>query len=676
MISETSQTDSQTDSQIDSQTDQHIVTFADAEAVLANALPGYEQRLPQQAFAALVEDTFAKRGNALAEAGCGVGKSLGALIPSILAGIHSDQRTVVATATNALTAQYSFKDMPFLAEHLGNAGVDFTWALLKGRSNYACRAKMVAPDARLDPALLARVTAEIEADPEHDGDRDNITTPVSPAEFSLLTSTGDECPGRKRCPFGDVCFAEAAKSRAKSASVVITNVAMLITDLKVQEMTDGKGSMLGAYDNLIVDEAHLLEEIATSQLEETFRPRSIDLLVSEVVSYAHQQDGTLHHDGDVLAANAAVMAALPEIPKGSENVRLTLGWFTDNAEPFISLIEAFSGLREDILGITTFGDDKVTSIRERLLKRIATQISRWSTLITAPEGDVVRWIQSDEFKGRQTTILHFAPINVGPYLAERIWDNPEISSVLVSATMSVGGDFTYIKDRLGFGNDVATLDVGTPFNFNTQALLFVPARDLPAPNKDRSAWMSYTVGTSLDMINASGGGALLLFTSRSAMQNAHSIMASHIEARGVTVLMQGEAGLSNKALAKIFAEDTHSVLFALKSFFTGVDIPGDACRLVIIDKLAFAVPTDPVLQARSDAIKRRGGSDFKELAIPMMTLTLLQAYGRLIRRKEDRGVVAILDSRLSSTPWGRRVVDSLPDSPATTHLADVEAFYA
>ena len=641
-----------------------IKTFQQAEQVLAARLPGYKARPQQQALAAFVEQTLAEGGHALAEAGCGVGKSLGAMIPAILSG----KRTVVATATLALMEQYAKSDVPFLAENLG---VPFSWALLKGRGNYVCEAKMATPDKMVDPALLATVRAELDANPEHSGDRENFAITIDKKEFSLLASSGQECPGKAECPFSSHCYAEKAKKKAAMSQVVITNTAMLMTDLKVRELTDDRASMLGEFDALIIDEAHELEEIATSQLEETFRPASVAKLVKEVENFVAAQGKVAKAGPKVLAALDAVTKTLPT-PKDGDKVRLGLTFFVDHADAYVGIVDALRALNSDVMDLTIIRDEEKAQGRRGILtSRIAKQMYRYQMLVTAEETDLVRWVEVEKQVRASVKVLHFAPINVAPFLTEWLWS--KVSSVLVSATLSVAGDFSFIQQRLGL-EDAATLNVGSPFDFDHQALLFVPDPKVPSP-KQVGAWMTYSNAATMELITAAKGGALLLFTSRSAMANTYQELRPRLEEQGFTVLLQDVTG-SHKQNAKTFSEDTHSILFAMKSFFTGVDIPGEACRLVIINKLPFPVPTEPVFQARSDVIKRNGGSDFQKLSIPTMTMILTQGFGRLIRTMSDRGVVAILDSRLTSTGYGRQIIGSLPDCPATTDLDDVRTFYA
>lgn len=644
-----------------------IRTFAEAEAVLASTLPGYESRPPQQQLAAFVEGILENGGQGLAEAGCGTGKSLATLIPAILRG----KKAVVATATIALMEQYANKDVPFLQEHLG---VPFTWALLKGRANYYCYAKAASADPTRVPNLAA-MQAEL-ADEEHSGDREHFECQPSREEFREVSSTSQDCPGKRECPFGDICFAEKAKEKAAASQVVITNTAMLMTDLVVRELTEGFATMLGPYEAVAIDEAHELEEYATNALSFELREAGLRKLVTEIQNFAAAQDGPRDLGFDVLDNVAKLWAALPDVEKST--VRIDDEFLLNNQDAFVGLIGALSGLSDQVHEIKVVrGGERQTAKRASLATRANNYVMKLETMLLDDSGELVNWVERTEVgrKREVVKVIKSSPISVAPFLTRNLWDpSLGISSVLVSATLSVNGDFGYIKDRLGL-DGASTMCVGTPFDYASQALLFVPGRGIVAPNKDRSSWLSYCAAATTELIEAAGGGALLLFTSRSAMETAFNTYGQRIAAKGHRVLMQGQ-DYSNKELARIFQEDTRSVLFALKSFFTGVDFAGDTCRLVVIDKLPFPVPTEPMYQARCEQIEKARGNSFADLTIPMMTLTLNQAFGRLIRSRRDTGVVAILDSRLSSTGYGQRIVRTLPDSPATTDLGTVQAFYA
>jgi len=637
-------------------------TFAEAEAVLAEALPGYESRPQQQALAAAVEGVLANGGQGLFEAGCGTGKSLGAMIPAILSG----KRTVVATATIALMEQYANKDVPFLQENLG---APFTWTLLKGRANYFCVAKAISVDRSSLPFDLAAMEAELAADPEHSGDREHFKTPVTKDQFSYVSSTANDCPGKRECPFADQCYSERAKAIAADSDVVITNTAMLMTDLRVRKATDGYASLLGDYEALIIDEAHELEEIATDALEEKITLGKIERLVAEVNTFAsNQKQETVSMGQDVLDAANLAWDTLPD------DQSVSLGWFSHNGEPFTVLFEALRDFAMNVSAITV-QDKKAEGRRAILTRRAYNIVTSISEAVLADDAVLVRWVEEEMTKGRNARkikVLKTAPVHVGPFLQETVWET--ISAALISATLSVGGNFDYLTNRLGL-EAPATINVGTPFNYGEQAMLFVPTKDVPNPSENRGAWMTYAANTTLDLIRQSGGGALLLFTSNESMKNSYELLAPMLRDMGYNCFRQNGDDGSPKEIARKFQEDEHSVLFAVKSFFTGVDFAGDTCRLVVMDKLPFPVPTDPVFQARCTQVERNGGNSFSAMTIPAMTLPLVQGFGRLIRTKSDRGVVAILDSRLTAKGYGRRVVASLPDSPVTTSLDRVQSFY-
>lgn len=643
------------------------VDFADAEARLAKVLPGYESRPPQQRLAQAIETALDTNRPVMAEAGCGTGKSLGALIPAILSG----KRVIYSTATKALQEQVYGKDLPFLSRHLG---ADFTYALLKGRSNYYCLAKALDADPKYVP--VHTMEAELAADPNHSGDREHFSVQVSEKDFRNVAATSEECPGKKKCPFGHVCYAEKAKKKAKGADIVVTNHALVFADVKVRDVTDGRATMLGDYDAIVFDEAHEIEEIATSAMAETLRESGIRKLGVEIENFLVDH-GSKQADKVGMGIQGTLARAWAVLPT-EDRTRMRLSFFVDHFEPLADLMDALDKAAAvlDDLNLPDTDDD---ARRDRLAQRAFNYARSLGRIMETADAELVRWIEHDD-KG--VRLLKTAPLRVGPWLTRGIWNRPVdeddpqrgvVTPILISATLSVGGNFDYLIDRLSLPNP-DTLNVGTPFDFGSQAMLFLPPASAPEPTKDRSAWLSYAPTATMELINASGGGALLLYTSRSAMQAAYGLLAPALKDKGLTALMQGQDG-HNKDLARIFQEDHHSVLFALKSFFTGVDFAGDACRLVVIDKMPFPVPTDMMFKARSEDVDARGGSSFRDLSIPMMTLALLQGFGRLIRTKTDRGVVAILDSRLTGKGYGRQIAAAMPSAPQTTVLDDVRRFY-
>jgi ATP-dependent DNA helicase DinG len=649
-------------------------TFAEAESVLAANLPGYESRPQQQRLAAAVEILVASETpvTGLFQAGCGTGKSLGLMIPAILSG----KKTLVATATKALMEQYANSDVPFLE---ANLGVEFTWAMLKGRSNYFCFSKASQAD-RSKYSWIEQAWAEAEP-VDHDGDFEHFETVTIPADETWVAATSSaDCPGARDCPFGQACKAQAAKARAKTADLVVTNTAMLMADLVVRAKTEGDVEMLGEYEVVIIDEAHELEEWATSALSEEIKRRGIETLLIKASALAGAQGANIAEAVTEVTnqMDLAWMTLDAEIgtSRSKDAIRLPRSWFLDHGIVWADFGQSLRDLAIAIGGIAIRnGDAKRGQASQSMLVRQAMNASaKVDGALYAEDGETVRWIetQTRTFRGKTETVttLSTAPVHVGSFLREWLWT--KVPAALASATLSVGSDFSYIQGRLGI-TDPHTFDVGTPFDYTTQARLFIPAEDVPNP-KDRPGWMTYAMRTTIGLIDAAGGGALLLFTSRSAMQQSYDSLASEIESRGHTVLMQGLSG-TNKEIARIFSEDKTSVLFALKSFFTGVDFRGDTCRLVVIDKLPFPVPSEPVFAARADAIKKVGGNDFSTLSIPAMSLVLIQGFGRLIRSRTDIGVVAILDSRLRSTGWGKGINKSLPNSPRISTVAEAASFY-
>jgi ATP-dependent DNA helicase DinG len=628
-------------------------SFAEAEERLAATLPGYESRDPQRRLAEQVEQAIDADENLLAEAGCGTGKSFGILIPAIT----SKRRTLVSTGTKALQDQY-VKDLTFLQENLG---VDFDWTLFKGRSNYLCMSAAMSPDEEVAPDVVASALKRTE-DPDFDGERAHLKFDVTDAQWRALTVGGDDCPGKKQCPFGDVCYAEAAKARAATADVTVTNHAMLFTDLKIREISEGWANMLGDLDVVMCDEIHEAEGYATSALGERLTEFAFSDLSARVINYATGvgDDGLRTAGGDIKRAGIAFFEALPRVG------RMTVPQIEAMEEEWAGVFRALDDIIKGI-GPVTFGVD---AERGRLATRVTRFKDRMVTLMAASPAVIVRYVEEWQPKkgGPKRKAFLSALVNVGTFLGPNLFD--KYTTIGVSATVR---PFEYIAGRLGVGEHRA-FDVGTPFNFAEQARLYVPTITTPptytSPQSQRDAWERDVVDQVEKVVDAAGGGTLVLCTSKVSMNK----IAAHL--RGVcehTVMCQGDE--PNQHLANRFMEDVDSVLVATRSFFTGVDFRGDACRAVVLDKCPFDVPNDPIIEARSDDIEAKGGNPFMEFTIPRMTVVLLQGFGRLIRHRDDRGVVAILDDRLTKKAWGQKIMKSLPNAPLTTDIADVEAFF-
>lgn len=677
-----------------------VIDFESAQDALAASLPGYERRAPQATLAHAIEDHLrglAANTHLLGEAGTGTGKSLGYLIPAILSG----KRVIISTATKALQDQIASKDLPFLKDHLG---VDFTFAVLKGKSNYYCH--VAGEKTALDnPPLLQIVNRTLKAN-ENDAtflaEQDDFDG-IDARDWRTLTTSADDCPGKAKCPFGETCYAERAKDFARAAQVVVVNHALLLTHLRIAEKTNGKVRILGDFDSVIFDEAHEIEEYATSAWQIDLRERGLTNFADDVRNFAYKVgtgpdfpscDRLIALNGPLTHAVTSLWAALPE-------GRLLKSDVADMGEPIIhlyeQLVDCYSLLNDVDTSKVAEADRKARKgNQEKLIRRCDNLVEAISGLIARPEefDQRVRWVDTETFGRRGVTnkVLHSAPIDVAPLLRRNLFEQnrpcmscdgiegcktcaftrhePNYTCLLVSATLSVGRKFDYIAGRLGV-DSYDGLDVGTPFDYPRQARLYIPSH-LPAPTPaNRAAWSSMAINEMRTLVRASNGRALLLFTSVAQMRTAYDALSGEIEH---TCLMQGQG--ANKDLAATFMSDVHSVLFATKSFFTGVDFQGEACSLVVIDKLVFDVPTDPIFAARCEAVDRAGGKAFFDYSIPKMALTLKQGFGRLIRHRNDRGIVAILDPRVETKGYGKTVLASLPDCPVIHTMDEVTGFFA
>lgn len=640
---------------------------------LARHLPGYESRREQDRLATSIEEALAGRRHIAAQAGCGTGKSLAYLSAAYDFARAMGGPVGVATATKALQDQLALKDLPFMQLIFP----ELRFAVVKGRSNYVCMAKLNGPEAE-QVATIADVRRELDETPEHSGDLDSLITEIRPADRSKLAVVADECPGKRDCPFGEVCFAEAAKAKAQDAHIVVANHAVLLRDTKIKNASNGKAGMLPYLKASIVDEAHELEDYATSALGEEFTQRSLERFGDDAAAFLKDPQVA----AELRKGTRALFVKLDEVMgKRESTVRLTDELLSELGDELVALLESTQALQEMIKRVRPEDDTHALS-KKRMERRAAGMVGRLGRVIMAESDEIVRWGEREEgeFRGRkETTVkLAFAPLHVGEYLATNLWQH--MPAVLVSATLATDGDFSYLAGRLGL-EDYIGFDAGSPFEFPKQAMLYTPLSsprgNFPEPTyKTMDRWQAMMAAESGELIRAAGGRTLLLFTSRKSMNATYAALQPTLRGMGVTALKQGDA--PNGQLAQRFMTDETSVLFALKSFMAGVDFRGDCCRLVIIDKLPFAVPTDVVFQARAEAIDavKTGWNDgsFMKLSVPSMILILLQAFGRAIRTKTDKAVVVIFDPRLNSKGYGKGILRALPDAKRVNDLASAMEF--
>lgn len=681
-------------------------TFLTAQPLIAAELPGYRRRPQQEALAAAAEEVLATAGTdepgaLMVEAGTGTGKSYGALIPAILHAVNNRgkgdlSRVIVVTTTIALMNQYVRKDLPLLEGIFAKHGITFSWAQLKSISHYACLSKI---DQNPRVQNLLGLVEELKSNKggEHTGDRDDIKTPLTPAEWRQVSSTSEECPGKSKCAMGEACFGQKAKQKATYSKIVVTNAAMALVDVKMRrEMKANSPTgtapspIIGPRGAIIIDEAHELLKIATDNLGFEIRQGGVISYLDQAAAFVNVQSGFEEGADDLrdkiasqLRAIAAVLAE--PLKKRDAKFPITADWVVEHIELFSGLADGLKLMHEKVKdteikrGTVGAQEDR----RERLIAMGGNFLQHIVEVLIAEDHQVVRWAESYEIQsggrygGKEMRwTIKTAPIDVAGILKEELWD--ETPAMLMSATLATGTGpdrFGYLARALGL-EKAKTLDVGTPFDFKNQALLYYPSATDPSPAKDApEGWTSWMPDAMLQLVRAAGGGAMLLFSSGRSMRATHAAINDRLRADGIQTFLQ-DSDLTNKEIAERFRDDENSVLFGMKSFMVGMDFQGRTNRLVVVDKLPFAPPDDPITAARSKAIEDRGGDPFQELSVPEMTLTILQAVGRLIRTEDDYGVMAILDPRLGTKKkYGPKIVAALPPCPKVTDLAGVRAFF-
>jgi ATP-dependent DNA helicase DinG len=636
--------------------------WTEAEDRFAEALPGYEPRPQQKLLATTIETALADRTAILGQGGCGVGKSFALLIPVIAYALEHGVTVGVSTATKALQGQYLHNDIPFLQEHLG---LPFTAAMVKGRVNYACKAKLT--ELKAGAIQYAVALREELADPEHTGDVDDIATPLTPPERAKITTGSDECPGKRDCPFGDVCFAEAAKQRGREADLVIVNHASLVTDLRIKA-NEGQGTLpeLGLVG---IDEAHELENYATNALGAELTRRGLENLAGEASGLL---GAPIHAEvAQLIGAAQGLFEKLKGLIPRNERT----GKFDDKAmlaceDEMGDLLDALKMLKQVVADTAPeMGDEHGAVKLKRLKKKINSSTEKLTEIVFANSDQLVRWIEADEKRG---VVLKYAPLHVGSFLRENLWDR--MPAALVSATLTTSGGsdaFDFIAGRLGIER-FESVDAGSPFDFPKQARMLVLEEANPT---DKSFWQTRCQIVLKEAMLAAGGRTLALFSSRAAMESMHNALMPSLRRAGLTVMMQGQETV--RKLSARFREDETSVLFGLKSFGTGFDVPGDALRVVFIDKMPFPVPSDVIFAARCEAIEKATGdkwASFNKLSVPMMALDLLQEAGRLIRSKSDEGLLIYGDGRLVTKGYGKKILKALPAASRVGTLAEATEY--
>jgi ATP-dependent DNA helicase DinG len=616
--------------------------------------PHYEFRAGQLEMAEAVEQAFHDRRHLLVEAGTGTGKTLAYLVPAILSG----KRVVISTGTKNLQEQLYLKDIPFLQQHFEQ---ELRVCYMKGRNNYACRQRIY--DAEKEPVLAGleevadfQIIREWEKTTEF-GDRSEIKTlPESSSAWAKVDARRDLCTGQK-CPQFDRCFVTQMQRRAAESDIIIVNHHLFFADLAIK---DGEfGSIIPEYEAVVFDEAHEIEDVAGQYFG---------------LSVSNLQFADLRRDITGLCKRKEM---------GRVELDRLLGGMEDVANFFFSLFPPGEGRRgfsehaafrerhadayQDVLSALESVHIQLQLLKENLgeviplatrVQTLADNLRRW---VEGVAQHYVYWIE----RRNRGVYLQATPIDVSGLLTEKLFDKVP-SVTLTSATLAVAGGFDFVQQRLGIAY-ARQLVVGSPFSYPTQALLYVP-QHLPDPRG--LDFLPRAAEEIIRLLELSRGRAFVLCTSYQAMKQLHDRVAFDIL---YPTLLQGTGPRS--ALLEEFRQTKNCVLFATSSFWQGVDVQGEQLSCVIIDKLPFAVPSDPVVSARTDALKKAGGDPFREYQIPQAAIALKQGFGRLIRSRTDRGVLALLDHRITRQRYGQIFFDSLPDYAFTTRIEDVEEFF-
>ncbi|QIL21370.1 ATP-dependent DNA helicase [Thermomonas sp. HDW16] len=647
------------------------------DAALASRIPGFVARPAQQRLAMAVADAFESRGVLLAEAGTGTGKTFAYLVPALLSGM----KTIISTGTRALQDQLYFRDLPRVRDALGTG---LKTALLKGRANYLCRYRM--EQAKGDPQLFKGTFSSREQVSQFQrvvtwsgrtqfGDMAELDAlPEDSPLLPQVTSTADNCLGTE-CPFWGDCFVVQARQRAQTADIVVVNHHLLLADLALKQ--EGFGEILPGAQAFVVDEAHQLPELAAQFFGEGLGARPLVELARDAIAECKEVPGALGSVQEparaLEQAARALRAAMDNLPQRGTRWRAL---DEDGIEPaFVSLADALQAmqqtlepLREAAPGFDAChlrAKDQLGRLQRWMgLEMVSGTISDSEivpdTISPAAADTSVHWYELTPRGFR----LQRTPLDVsGPLRAHR--DSSHAAWVFTSATLAVDGHFRHIAQRLGI-NECVELIEPSPFDWDRQALCFLPPR-LPEP---ASRDFGYAlIETLRPVLEASGGRAFLLFASHRALREAAELLCD----APWPLFVQGSE--PRHVLLQKFRDSGNGVLLGTASFREGVDVAGDALSVVVIDKLPFAAPDDPVFEARLDAIRRSGGNPFRDEQLPQAVIALKQGAGRLIRSETDRGVLVLCDPRLTQKTYGRVFLDSLPPIPKTRELADVQRFF-
>ncbi len=647
-----------------------IKKYLEKDGILARYIPSYEFRHGQLEMALAVEKILSSNhekqeseGAAvlLVEAETGIGKTLAYLLPAILSG----QRVVVSTATINLQDQILKKEIPLISEILEE---DIPAVCVKGRQNYLCLYRWFqyrsSPQLSLvEDANCEKIDAWLEM--TESGDRAELSWLAARSPlWPKISAHSHQCLGSD-CPESQICFINRLRKKAGSARILIVNHHLFFSDLALRK--GGYGEILPRYEGVIFDEAHHLENVATSFFGRTFSQYQLLDLLRDIERQA-EADLAPSKFEKVVSQTRGLQQRINEFTYlcPERRGRYHLDELVSQVKNWHEEVKHLADGIERIQGLLAQKNQYGESWN--LLERRASELHRNLLEIALPETDVeenryVHWYERRE----RAIVLSATPIKVAEELKNYLYPNIA-SCIMTSATLTTGGKFSYFCNRLGLGESTNTLHLQSPFDYKGRTLLYIPEKGFPEPSDDR--YSSEVNRRVCELIQLSRGRALVLFTSFKGMESMAEYLESHLT---YPVLVQGTA--SRHLLLEQFKQETDSVLLAVASFWEGVDVPGESMSCVIIDKLPFEVPSDPVLQARLEDIKGSGSNPFFDFQVPRAILSLRQGVGRLMRSSRDRGVIGIMDIRLFTKGYGRTFRMSLPQSPVVRSLGEVDQFF-
>lgn len=711
-----------------------------ADGPLAKGFSAYEARDGQRDMATAIARTYADGGVALLEAGTGVGKSMAYLVPALRWAAANKERTVVSTNTITLQEQLVGKDLPMLAELLTDQPVRF--ALLKGWRNYLCKSRLVQAESASASLFEAPQREELAmlsawAQSTKDGSLSDLAAPPRPDVWDEVAAEGDLCT-RLKCPHFDDCFVFKARRMAATADVVVVNHSLLLADIAVRRQSQNwaEAAVLPAYSHLVVDEGHHLEDAAANHLGSSVSNRAVTKLLNRLERRGGREakgllptlETRLMARGDLLSIASldllrARLRPAVEDARGDATqlfdciaewmraqnlatVRLTPDlhveavWRDGLARALTNLVTALDLIGENLrlirerLETENERDDALLQLLGELRAvgtRAALQRDALRATLEPPDGapGYVRWAElrgnSAAFTARgtlasPTVLLYSVPLDLAPILKDDLFDRLS-STVVTSATLTADANFGFLMGRLGLDSHEARVETAqfpSPFDYESNALLVVPS-DTPAPNIDPQGHQRAVVTHVLDVAEASDGGLFVLATSHRDVRALATALRDACLDNGWPLLVHGEDG--RDTLLRRFRQSGRAILIGTATFWEGVDVPGHALRGLVITKLPFRVPTEPMVAAQCESIEARGGDPFKEYMLPHATLRLKQGVGRLIRTATDRGVIVLDDVRVVSKRYGRDLLDALPPAhrvlePWDVAERQVAAFYA